>query len=373
MKIYIYTILVISSFFMFRCSDMNDVHSEYLKDGERIYIGKLDSLVVLPGDGRAILRFWASDPRAKSVMFNWIPEDDSLYFEFDRSTPRDTFEVVIGRENGMKPLAEGNYTLQATTSDNLGHFSLILEKSLSIYGDKYRSTLIDRVINSSQYESKENKLKLEFSGPFTDDDIGVEVMYTSEEMGIKTVQFADSLLLDPVTISNFDVSKGMKYRTMYLPDSLAIDTFYTAYLPVEITTTVNVGLNKPATASGVHGTNSPDRAVDGGLFDNDSRWVSPASGIHWLEIDLEEDYTIDGYKTWSGTNGNLSHEIPHFLFQVWIDGEWVTVDEVNNNNDPEYGASFPEVTTSKVRYYVPDYSGNRVRLYELEVYSTIKY
>lgn len=372
MKIYIYTILVISSFFMFRCSDMNDVHSEYLKDGERIYIGKLDSLVVLPGDGRAILRFWASDPRAKSVMFNWIPEDDSLYFEFDRSTPRDTFEVVIGRENGMKPLAEGNYTLQATTSDNLGHFSLILEKSLSIYGDKYRSSLMDRVINSSQYESKENKLELEFSGPFTDDDVGVEVKYISEEEGIKTVQFADSLLLEAITISNFDVTKGMEYRTMYLPDSLAIDTFYTNYSPVEILSTVNVALNKPATASGVHGSNVPENAVDGSL-EGDSRWVSPPNGEHWLVVDLEKDYVIDGFQTYTGDKGNMSHPTSDFMFQAEIDGEWVNLVEVVNNDDPEYGASFPEVTTSKVRYYVPDYSGNRVRLYEIEVYSTIKY
>lgn len=373
MKIYIYTLIAISTLFMFSCSDMNDVHSAYLKDGERIDIGKLDSLKVLPGDERVMLKFWASDPRAKSVLFNWVPEDDSIYFEIKRSSPTDTFEIIIGGANSTKTIAEGNYTLQARTSDNLGNYSLIFEKSLNVYGDKYRSSLMNRIVGSTQYNSKENELELEFSGPFTDDDIGIEVRLTNKDGEVQNLQFAASVLVSPITISGFDVSKGMSYRTMYIPDSLAIDRFYTLYSPIEIKESVNVALNKPATVSGVNAASTgADKTVDG-LITSASRWVSPATGEHWLEIDLEKEYMIDGFKTWTGASGNMSHPTRDFMFQVDIDGEWINVVEVVNNVDPEYGASFPEVTTRKVRYYVPEYADNRVRLYEIEVYSTIRY
>ena len=196
----------------------------------------------------------------------------------------------------------------------------------------------------------------------------VEVKYTDNEGVERTVQFADSLLSAPVHITGFDVPYGVSYRTAYLPDTLAIDTFYTPYTPVEIAMTVNVALNKPARVSGMNSPgDSADKAVDG-IIANDSRWVSPATGIHWLEIDLQGEHEINGFMTWTGANGNMSHPTKEFFFQVEINGEWVNIVEVYDNSEPVYGASFPEVVTGKVRYYVPEYSGNRVRLYDIEGY-----
>lgn len=373
MKKNLLNIIALSLFFMVGCSDMNDVHSSFLEGGEKVYIGQVDSLTVFPGDERIMLRFRVPDPRAKSIMFYWFPDDDSLYYELDRTSSKDYFEVMIGGSNSTKVIGEGNYTLHAVTGDNLGHYSLHSQKAFKVYGDKYRSSLINRVLNSSQYESEENRLELNFSGPFNEYDKGVEVKYTDTEGSERTIKFADSHLVSPVHISGFDVSKGVFYRTLYLPDSLTIDTFYAAYTPAEIMMTVNVVLNKPATVSGVNSPNdSADKAVDG-IIANDSRWVSPASGVHWLEIDLQGEYVINGFKTWTGASGNMSHPTKEFIFQAEISGEWVSIVEVTDNSDPEYGASFPEVTTGKVRYYVPEYSGNRIRLYDIAVYSTIKY
>ena len=374
MKKYLFSFIAFGMLLVAGCSDMNEVHSSYLDDGERVYIGKVDSLKVLPGDGRVKLRFWASDPRSKSVTFYWVPDDDSLSYTIERTSPRDSFEVVIGGEGSSKTIDEGSYTLQVITSDNEGNYSLPVEKNIKVYGDRYRASLINRVVNSTQYNSKENELELLFSGAFNDDDRGVEMKYTDQEGAQKRVKITDSLLTDPVYISGFDHTKGVTYRTMYLPDSLAIDTFYTDFRAVEILSVVNVALNKPATASDIHSPdNSADKAVDGIIGENTSRWVSPASGEHWLEVDLQGEYAISGFNSWTGNAGALSHPTKNFYFQAWIDGEWVNVVEITDNSDPVCGASFPEVTTSRVRYFVPDYTGNRVRLYEIEVYSTIRY
>lgn len=366
------TLIVIGILLMISCTDMNDVYREYLEDGERIYIGKVDSMMVLPGNERFMLRFWVSDPRAKSVTFYWVPEDDTLYYELQRSSMNAPFEVLIGGSGSTKTIKEGKYTLQVVASDNQGHYSLRKEKNVNVYGEKYRSSLLNRVLNDVEYDPDENNLALDFSGPFNDDDIGVEVNYTDREGAIKAIKFANSHLGSTVSISGLDVSKGVSYRTMYLPDTLAIDTFYTANRQVPIKMAVNVALNKPTRASGVNSVNdSPDKAVDG-IITNNSRWVSPASGIHWLEIDLERAYTVSSFKTWTGANGNMSHPTRDFFLQAWVNGEWVDIVKVTGNANPEYGASFPEVTTDKLRYYVPEYTDNRVRLYEIAVYSIIE-
>ena len=83
---------------------------------------------------------------------------------------------------------------------------------------------------------------------------------------------------------------------------------------------------------------------------------------------------MDGFKTYVGSGGNFSHPMDKFEFQALVDGEWVTIVSETGNTDPQYGKDFEEeVLTSKVRYYVPAYENNQVRLYELEVYSTITY
>lgn len=358
---------------MVACSDMNDVHGGYLTGGERVYIGKVDSIKVFPGNERVMLRFWASDPRVKSATFYWIPDDDSLFYEMERVSPRDSFEVMIGGETNVKSIKEGSYTLQVVTADNKGHFSLPVERTFTVYGNNYRTSLLNRVVNETRYNSEENLLEMFFSGAFSDHDRGIEIKYTETDETSRLVQIPDSLLAGSVHVSGFDLNSGVSYRTMYLPDSLAIDTFYTDYRSVEILSTLNVVLDKPATSSGDNpASNSAEKAVDGEIT-NASRWVSPTTGAHWLEVDLQGEYTINGFKTWTGVNGNMSHPTKNFMFQAWSNDEWVNVVEVTDNSDPEYGASFPEVATNKVRYYVPEYEGNRIRLYEMEVYSTIKY
>ena len=372
-KRHIYIFLTISLIAIFSCSKMNDIHGVYLEDGERVYIGKLDSLKVFPGNERVKFTFWVSDPRAKSVNFYWVPDDDSIHFELERTAPTDSFEIVIGGNGSAKTIAEGNYTLQAVTSDDLGNYSLPFETTINVYGEKYQSSLINRVVNSSQYNRGEGTLELAFSGAFNNDDAGIEIKFTDEDGALHEIIFRESVLSSPVTLSGIDVSKGVNYRTMYLPVSTAIDTFYTDYSSAEIITVNNVALNKPTLTSGNNSADlTGDKAVDGIILTNASRWVSPASGEHWLEIDLEEDFAISGFKTWTGASGNLSHPTPYFIFQAEVDGEWIDIVEVEDS-EPEYETTFPEITTSKVRYFVPDYDGNRVRLYEIEVYSVIRY
>ncbi|MFW6326704.1 MAG: DUF4998 domain-containing protein [Bacteroidota bacterium] len=355
------------------CSDMNDKHDLYLAEGEQIYIGKVDSLKVFPGDNRVKLRFWASDPRCSSVGFYWTPYSDSLIVDINKNSPIDSFEVFIGGENSAKTISEGSYNMKVVTFDEAGNFSIPFEKTIDVYGEQYRSTLGNKVLSSLEYQDSTGTLSLFFADPLREDDIGIAISYTNREGEAKNLVLPNSEITSPVNISNVDVSEGVSYQTLYLPEPNAIDTFTTNSSDIEISQVINVALNKPVKVSDILNDNfiGPN-AVDGIIDDNASRWVSSSSGEHWIEIDLEQEYSIHKFKTWVGAKG-FNNPVANFIFQAEIDGEWHNILEVSNNSDPQFEASFPEVTTKKVRYFVPEYENNMVRLYEIAVYAKITY
>ncbi len=219
---------------MYSCSDMNDMHDEYLAGGERIYIGKIDSLKTFAGDGRIKLRFWASDPRAKAVGFYWYPNNDSLFVDINHTSSVDSFEVYIGGILSTKTISEGNYTLKIITRDKKGHFSIPFEKIVNIYGDRFRSTLVNRVLKSSAYQASDASLSLTFSGPINDKEIGIEISYTDKEGMDKILVLEDADVTTPVKLLNVDKTKPVSYRTMFYPEPNAIDVFYASSKTVTI-------------------------------------------------------------------------------------------------------------------------------------------
>jgi hypothetical protein len=141
------------------------------------------------------------------------------------------------------------------------------------------------------------------------------------------------------------------------------------FIPVPL---INFALNKPVvssdtlTSGGV--TYLPGYAVDGKYKEDDgSRWISTGSGEHWLEIDLQGEYTVTGFKTYSGRNStyNGGDAITRLKLQIFQEGDWFDVhDSGTGNGDATYGATLATpVVTSKVRLYA--YS--QARLYEIEI------
>ena len=216
------------------CTGMNDKLDEYLVGGERIYIGKIDSLKTFAGDGRIKLRFWASDPRAKTAGFYWYPNNDSLIVEISRTSAIDSFDVFIGGSSSLKKIEEGNYTLKVITRDLARHFSIPYEKVFNIYGDKFRSILTNRILTTTAYQITDSSLSLTFSGSTNDKEIGIEISYTDKTGVAKTLVLENKEITTPVKLLNVDKTKTVSYRTMFLPEPLAIDIFYALSKTVNI-------------------------------------------------------------------------------------------------------------------------------------------
>jgi hypothetical protein len=351
----------------FACSDMNDLHDKYLVDGETTYIGRVDSAKMYPGNERVMIQYWITDPRAKELQVFWSNKSESITIDIPSHQPEDTLEFFID------PINEGDHEFLFLTNDKEGNSSVKYEVLQTVYGPIYETTLNNRPIE--EILVNDNALSITWGGSFSLEELGVIISYFSNEGANETDTFETAMLNNPVTLENVDFTKSVQYQTFYLPSPEAIDTFMTEMTRLTIRQRVNVALNKPVSCSNyVNEKWIPEHAVDGVHGVSASRWITDSSNNeHWLEVDLEEPYAIDGFKTYTGASDGYSYATANFEFQVEIDGEWVTIVSVENNSDPKYGADFESVTTSKVRYYVPAYTNNQIRLYELEVFTTIEY
>lgn len=143
-----------------------------------------------------------------------------------------------------------------------------------------------------------------------------------------------------------------------------------AYNSKPSTTTNNVALNKPTTASSHYSSYESSFAVDGNDSDNASRWLvrfndNPLPA--WIEIDLQDSYTINSYLIKEAGNSK------NFELQYWDEesASWKIGESVTGNpdNNDYYGDSFQPFTTNKVRLYITEH--NRIdylRVYEIELY-----
>lgn len=371
MKKYIYLIgLCVAALIFVTCTDMNDIHDEYLRDGEKTYIGRVDSINARSGHDRILIQYWVTDPRAKKMQLIWNQRNDTLMIDIPEHEPKDMLEVMLGDDNST--ITEGDHTLFIYTHDNRGHRSVVFEELINVYGATYQSSINNRGVNSITVSG--NDISVVWGGSSSDDELGISLLYTDTE-GTAHVRFIGKTeLISTVLIENVDFTQSVQYQSLFLPQPNAIDTFKTDLVRMVIKERINVALHKPVVSSDDLNTSYTSvNAVDG-VIDNASRWVSDAShSEHWLEIDLGQPYAIDGFKTYIGSGGSFNYPIERFELQGFIGGEWQTIVEVTGNGDAQYGRDFDPVTTDKVRYYIPAYNNNQVRLYEIEVYSTIEY
>jgi|AGTN01.1.fsa_nt_gi F5/8 type C domain. len=351
------------------CSDMNDLHDIYLRNGEITYVGRIDSIKSFGGRDRALIQYWITDPRVKNLHLFWNQRRDSIVVQVPAHDPADSLEVIIGDGNGV--IAEGDHTIFIYSYDDRGHRSIVFESLISVYGGRYQASLTNRPVSTTEV-NEDNNLVINWAGILSADEIGILISYFDNNDNPIESFIANETLENPVVFDDIDVTKPISYRTMFTPGEFAIDTFYTEVAEsIKVTLIENVALNKNTIVSDILNSNFPGSNAVDGIISSASRWVSTTTGEHWIEVDLGQPYPIRSFQTYNGTGDAPNMAIKNFLFQVNIHGEWVTIIDVSGNTNHSYSATFEEVITDKVRFFVPDYPDNQVRLFELEVYSII--
>ncbi|SEM03576.1 protein of unknown function [bacterium A37T11] len=202
------------------CHKMDDTYREFLKDGEFRY-GKIpDSAWISPGDKRAKVSLILSGTNYAKYAVYWNDGADSLIVPISLKKQLDTVSSIID------PIAEGTYTFEYYTYDLGGHRSVKSDTIGTVYGDEYRATLFNRVYKAFKLDDLGKPMIIWDPGNVRG-GVGIELMF-KDVAAIE--QHIKRAITEDTTRINYELLDGsLQYRTLFKPDSNAIDTFYTNY------------------------------------------------------------------------------------------------------------------------------------------------
>lgn len=125
------------------CDDMESIHQEYLDRGERIYLGKVDSIQAFPGKERVKLSWYVnSDPKIKETVIYWNQREDSIIKPFTRTTPG------VQKDSVTIENLSGEYLFELFNRNDDGDYSLLETIPTVAYSDEYAESLNKRPISA---------------------------------------------------------------------------------------------------------------------------------------------------------------------------------------------------------------------------------
>ena len=197
------------------CSKMNDLHMDYLLEGERVYVGQPDSVEAAVGLNRVELRYWISDPKAKKIKIYWDNKLDSILLDIPLTA---THVVKVVEIENLDPKS---YNFQIITyNENWGNPSIPMDVICEVYSESYLKRLFPRRIEYATYLAEES-VEVNFHRA-TEKSVESHLSYINQ-LGntIKMIITNDTsfVLLD-------DFKENLQLYTSFLPFEDALDTLY---------------------------------------------------------------------------------------------------------------------------------------------------
>ncbi len=292
------------------CSKMNDLHDQYLEEGEVIYAAKVDSVEAVPGKNRILLNSLIQSQRIETVRIFWNDYADSA-------------GVQVSNQTGIFPklledLEEKSYIFQLVSIDKFGNESLPFEVDGTVYGDNFQSSLSNRVMTKATVVNGE--MTIDWSGA-VDYGIFCTLAYQNQEGEQVTKEVPVS---EPETILT-DWGSDLTYNTAFVPEAGAIDTFYTDYKTPEVLLLYNKEEWTVTTdsyeATGQLPDGAPEKTIDN---DASTYWHTQHSGgmpgyPHWLAYDMKQQVEVSVVELTSRSD-YLNADFTEFIVQRSADG-----------------------------------------------------
>ncbi len=216
MKKNILFLLLIGVLATMACTKMDD-YKKFTNGKELVYAGKPDSLSAFPGKNRVKLTWnLVSDPKITKAKIYWNNRADSIEVPITRTSGVDKIKVVL------KDMKEGNYSFEVVTLHDDDIRSVSTYVSGRVYGTNYAATLLNRGLQTTSSLAN-NGFRLNW-GLMESTALGVEVNYVSTDDAEK--QHMVSRTENATTLANVKRPSEIHYRTLFKPDTLSIDTFY---------------------------------------------------------------------------------------------------------------------------------------------------
>ena len=222
----IWALLALVATSIVSCGKMDETYRGFLEEGEYFYPGKADSLRAHSGDGRIQLSWLrTADPSVTTAIIYWNNRQDSAVMPLQEFTGSDTLRVMIDN------LEEKSYTFEVYTKDDAGNTSVRSEVLGEVYGEVYRSSLLHRAIQEMSFSHEDGSLTITWT-PAEETGVRDSVTYqlTSGEVRVQAVPVDEEV----TRLADYAPNTSFGYRSFFLPDSLAIDTFGTDLLEVEV-------------------------------------------------------------------------------------------------------------------------------------------
>lgn len=215
----ILTLVVIGT--IFACRKADD-YKKYITGGEISYPGKLDSVNVMSGDNRVLLKgLFLADPKVVLCKVFWNNFKDSLVIPVNKKNTVDSLTIFVPN------VSEGVQSFTIYTYDKAGNRSVAVNKVGVSYGDRYKASLSNRGVFSA-VKGTDGNATIQWLG--MDKLTGVfttELQYTNSSNTLVTVR--TSIDSTRTILKNYKSGSTFKYRTLFLPDTNCIDTFKVAY------------------------------------------------------------------------------------------------------------------------------------------------
>lgn len=223
-------IMVALLFGLSSCGKSSDYYyKDFLDQAEIAKPGKVDSLQLLPGANRAILRFIVGPDRRVNRLL--VSYNTSLSAEVSEITVNITEQDYANyKEVLIEGLPEATLIANVATFSETGAASNLAETSARIYGLQYVSTLGNRIFE--QFTTDEEVKQINFlqeSGLPQNPDVFTTMQHTEIVYPISATDSA-TLVISPyervAALPNIVSTGSLKFRTSYKPVENALDSFY---------------------------------------------------------------------------------------------------------------------------------------------------
>ncbi len=323
-------VVLVFGFLISGCTKMDDTYSDFLKDGEKVYSAKPKKIEFFSGENRIKVQLaLVSAPNVNKVTIYWNNRNKSVEWNVEPGSIGDTTFV----DGIIDDIEEGRHSFEFVTTDKEGNRSIKVDTVGVVYGDDYISSLKNRGIKSAV--SKRGGMEIKWLDTPYETAIGVEVHYKDDQgesfvVDVPLDEFVTEIMARPL-------GDSIRYRTSYLPDYKAIDTFYAAYQTIILTPPGPEALDKSLFESyplpGDAETYPVAYVSLDNIWDDDitgNSWygtADPAGNPHWFTFDMGVKAKLTEYTIWQrGVVSTLSLVYAHANMKKW---------ELWGSNDPD--------------------------------------
>jgi len=329
------------------CQDMDKSYKEFVVPGGLTYVGKPTGVKAYTGKYRILLK-WAKnpDPKVTKTRVYWNNYRDSV--EVASTAEGDSLSVLIDELN------EQNYSFFLRSFDENGNQSVPVEVNTRVFGDQYAQSVLNRGLNRATLDADGN-ITLDWGlANISSGALKTEVSYTDQNGSKRIAAFpADE---NSSEITGFSSGDPVRYRMIYVPDSLAIDTFYTSYDTVGQILFDKSGWGIVSFSSEHPGDdNRVLNFIDG---TDATRWHSHASDgpayPHHATIDMGMEQKITQFGVWRTTfdNGGDDRAPDRIQFLVSNDNEnWTDLGSYNFDRFVNGEQLYPVEDAPRARYF----------------------